>query len=359
MNKLNNVLLLISLFLAFSCSKDSGSTTLVGNWVQKSELDGPARRDAVAFTIGDRAFIGTGYDGTDRLRDFWEYDPVKDSWKQKASLPDSLPLPATTDTAIINKRNGADSIFVSARSGAVAFSTDTKGYIGTGFDGVNELKDFLEYDPESNTWKQIADFGSTARYSAVAFSIHNIGYVCSGWDGSYMKDLWAFYPGTDTGKWVAKESYGGLKRMDAAAFVIGDTAYVCTGINNGAYVTDFYAYNPSLDAWTKKRDIANVSSANYDDNYNIKRIRAIGFAANGKGYIATGSSSSVLATVWEYDPTTDLWTAKTNFEGTARADAVSFVVNNVGYIATGANSSYYLDDIWAFYPDATYNVNDK
>jgi hypothetical protein len=36
-----------------------------------SDLKG-SRSDAVGFTIGDKAYIGTSYDGSDRLNDFGE-----------------------------------------------------------------------------------------------------------------------------------------------------------------------------------------------------------------------------------------------------------------------------------------------
>ena len=44
-------------------------------------------------------------------------------------------------------------------------------------------KDFWEYDPAANAWTQKADFGGTARYCAVGFSIGSKGYIGTGWDG--------------------------------------------------------------------------------------------------------------------------------------------------------------------------------
>jgi N-acetylneuraminic acid mutarotase len=354
----SSLLLLIPVLFVMSCNKDSNSTDILGNWIKKSSFDGAPRRDAVAFAIGSRAFIGTGYDGIKRMRDFWEYDAVSGQWNQKASLPDSVQV-------------GPSWLQVPARNGAVAFGTDTKGYVGCGTDGVNALNDFYEYDPVNNTWSVIAPLGTTnppitdpdiqatfPRSSAVSFSINNIGYVCTGYTGTfYLKDLWAYDPAT--GYWTKKASYGGEKRTDAVAFVINDTAYVCTGIDNGNYLTDFYAYVAATDTWIKKRDIANVSPDSYDDGYDIKRIKAVAFTMNHKGYIATGATSSVLNTCWEYDPSTDLWTYKNLFEGAARADAIALTVNNVGYVATGASNSYYFDDIWAFAPNDVLNTLDK
>ena len=311
------------------CKKDDGSedTEYIGNWVERSDFEGVPRTDAVAFTIGNKAYVGTGYDGTDRLNDFWEYDPQLNNWTRIADFPGV------------------------ARNGAVGFGTDSKGYIGTGFDGVNKLKDFWEYDPTTNTWTQIADFGGTARYGAIAFSINDKGYVGTGDDGNFLKDFWEYDPSTNT--WTQIISLAGGKRRDAAAFVIDGKAYVCTGINNGVYENDLWEFDPSTNAWTKKRSISNISDEDYDDNYSgIIGINKVAFAINGKGYLATGGSGTAGQSVWEYDPTTDLWVQKTSLEATGRIEAVGFSLGDMGYITTGRNSSYYFDDMWGFEPSS-------
>lgn len=338
MNKLIFSLAVISvIFISSSCNHSS--TTIYGNWVKLSGFDGDARRSAVAFVINNEAYLGTGYDGENRMNDFWKYNVAKDYWVQIDSFPGV------------------------ARNSAVAFATDSKGYVGTGFDGVHMLSDFWAYDPVTNKWDSIAPFegnGKTARYSAIAFCINNIGYVGTGYDNKYKSDFYAYHPETNT--WDDHiASLGGLKRRDAACFVIDDTAYVCTGTDNGQYLVDLNAYDPNTNTWIRKRDIDNTSPDSYDDIYAnaIKRSMAVGFATNGKGFIATGSQSSVLGTVWEYDPLTDLWDKKNPLEGSARAGAVAFVLSGVPYICTGANGSSYFDDLWSFYPADLYNQYDK
>lgn len=309
-----------------SCGEEE--EVLIGDWVELSDFDGIPRADAVAFAIGNKGYLGTGYDGDTRHVDFWEYDPSRNTWTQLADFPGV------------------------ARNGAIGFGTDTKGYIGTGFDGKNRLNDFYEYDPVSNAWTQKADFAGSARYGALAFSINNKGYAGTGYDANYLKDMWEYDPAGDT--WTQIASVGGSKRRDAACFVISSKGYVVTGIDNGEYQTDFWQYDPGTDTWTKKRAIANLSDEAYDDDYTtIKGVRKVGFAINGKGYLATGGQETGTD-VWEYDPVTDLWTEKTSFEGTTRSDAAGFAIGIRGYVATGKSSSYYFDDIWGFDPDADY-----
>ena len=324
--------LVLILAVPFFNSCDKPEEELVGNWVELSDFDGLPRADAVGFVIGNKAYVGTGYDGDNFHNDFWEYDPARNSWTQKASFPGS------------------------ARSQAVGFSTDTKGFIGTGWDGRYRLKDFYAYDAASNTWAQTADLEGSARRSAVAFSINNKGYVGTGDSVANFKDFWEYDPASDV--WNKVSSIGGSKRTSAATFVINGKGYVIGGIDNADYLNDMWRYDPATDEWTKMRAIANVSNETYDDNYStIKGTGKVGFTINGKGYLATGRMTTG-AEVWEYDPVTDLWSEKSNFEGSTRSDAVGFAIGNRGYVTMGKSSAYYFDDIWAFDPDAEMNEYD-
>ncbi|HRX10351.1 MAG TPA: kelch repeat-containing protein, partial [Draconibacterium sp.] len=106
------ILLILFSFSIVSCG-DEEDEDLMGNWSELSDFDGVPRSDAVGFSIGDKGYIGTGYDGDDRLSDFWEYNPSQNYWTQKADFPGV------------------------ARTGAVGFGIGDKGYIGTGYDGDN------------------------------------------------------------------------------------------------------------------------------------------------------------------------------------------------------------------------------
>jgi N-acetylneuraminic acid mutarotase len=237
----------------------------------------------------------------------------------------------------------------------VAFSAAGKVYVGLGYDGVNKLKDFWEYTPSTDTWKQVADFGGLAKYGATAFTINNKGYVVAGFDGNPSKELWQYSPETDT--WILKNGPGS-KRYDAVVFVIDNKAYLATGTNNGSYNNDFWVYDADADQWTEKRKISNVSDESYDDKYAITRSGAVAFTLNGKGYISTGINSGYTATTWEYDPSTDLWSEKTNFQGTTREGAIGFAVNGRGFIALGRSSTLRFDDVREFLPAVEEDDND-
>ncbi len=341
MYKIKNVVgilvCIVGLFaLVSSCSKSSNTSTLLGNWVTRSEFEGVARSEAVAFVINNEAYIGTGYDGTNRLNDIWQYDPTQNFWIQKADFP------------------GA------ARSSAVAFAVNNKGYITTGYDGANRLKDSWQYDPISNSWLKKADFSGSARYDAVAFGIMNKGYVTTGYDGNYLKDLWQYDDLTDT--WSQQISMGGFKRSGAVAFVYKDKAYVCGGNNNGSVstVNDLWKFDPTASpTWTQLRNITINSTESYSSGYtDITRTNAVAFVMGDFAYLTTGENGAVLADTWMYDFSNDVWSTKTPFEGVARTGAVGFSVNDSGYVATGRSGNTPFDDIRQFFPNQAYNAND-
>ena len=326
----------VTILSGASCSKSSTTDDLVGNWSRQSEFEGDGRTEAVSFTIGNNVYVGGGYDGNDRLVDFWVFDQPTGTWFRKADFPGT------------------------PRNSAVAFSINGKGYVGTGYDANdNKLKDFWEYDPATDVWTRKADFAGTARYNAVGFSINEKGYIATGYDGNYLKDMWEYSPAANA--WTQKASMTGSKRTEASVFVYNNLAYIVSGFNNGSYLNDFWAYNPATNTWAEKRKISSVSSDSYDDDYGdkIRRGNAVAFVMGNKAYLTCGSRNGVIGTTWEYTIDNDTWAQKTSFEGSAREGALAFTINGKGFIVTGSNSSYRFDDLWEFFPDAEQNDNDN
>lgn len=332
-------LLILSAFL--SCSKSNIPYTQSGNWVTESQLNGPARSEAVVFVIGNFAYLGTGWDGLNtRYTDFWRYDPTNNIWSQVTSMPNNT-----------------------ARSSAIAFTAGTKGYVGTGYDGFNYLSDMYEFDPALSVWTKKSDYVGGPRYEAVAFGIGEFGYVGTGFDGSNaLKDFYRYDPATDS--WT-DVGFSGNKRYGAVTFTYNNKAYVVTGINSGTQVNDFWVYDPSLSSanWTELRHITNYSSDSYDDGYtNIIRNNGSAFVIGAFAYLSTGEYGSYLTSTWEYDISQDLWTPKTPFEGPSTSGACGFNVGGFGYIGTGRSSPGQVgasDYLRQFQPDVVENPNDN
>ena len=293
------------------------SATAQGLWTRKADFGGTARDAAVGFSIGNKGYIGTGYDDSHK-KDFWEYDPNKNTWTQKADFGGT------------------------ARSGAIGFSINNKGYIGTGTTSSSPLKDFWEYDPNSNQWTRKADYGGIGGEYPVGFSIGNKGYIGTGnVKNIYYADFWEYDPSSD--KWTKKADFGGGARKSAVSFSIGTKGYIGIGMYS-SYCKDFWEYDPSTDKWTMKADFGGT-----------KRIGAVGFSIGNKGFIGTGNTggNSVYDDFWEYDPSTNLWTQKANFGGGKRQYATGFSIGNKGYIGTGDYGGTYYKDFWEFNPSVT------
>lgn len=312
--------------LLVGCSQDDDET-FFGNWVERSVFDGVARNNAASFVIAENGYMGTGYDGDDYYNDFYSYNSDGDFWVQLADFP------------------GVE------RTSAVAFDVDGKGYMGTGSDGDDELSDFYEYNPQTNLWNQIADF-PTLRRSAVGFGGIAKGYVGTGFDGENdLKDFYSYNPSSNT--WEQIVGFGGSKRRQATTFRIGDLVYIGTGVSNGLLQDDFYSFDLNTETFTRLLDI------DEEDDYLVERFNGVGFALNGRGYIATGNTGGGLdPTVWEYNPQTDVWDEKENFEKTFREGATVFDFGSRAFVALGRNGGLYLDDNLEYFPNDELETED-
>ena len=314
-----------------SCSDDDDDDDEMGNWVRRSDFDGVARGQAAFFTIDELGYLMGGFDGRDRLNDFWAFDANQNFWTQKASFP------------------GVE------RNSAVGFALDGKGYVGTGYSGISYLNDFWAYDPVSNTWEQKSNIPGNGRYGAVAFSVGGYGVIGCGYDGNHLKDFYKYDAESDMWEQLP---FPGTKRVGASAFSIGENVYLVGGINNQQYVYDFWMLNGDDFQWTQKRDVADTSDESYDDDYAISRSYGVAFSIGSLGYYTTGESGSLRTDTWEYNPLTDVWEAKTAFEGAARSGAVAFSMAERAFVTTGRSSSYRFDDTYEFFPFEEYEEYD-
>jgi N-acetylneuraminic acid mutarotase len=331
-------------FAIFNGCKGEDEEELIGNWTYLGSFDGEARGDASGFVIGDTAYICLGYNAKAKaMSDLWRYNPGDRTWKPRAKLPEEA----------------------KPRYAAVSFSVGGKAYVGLGYDGTVAYKDFWEYDPRTNKWTQVEnEFPGVERYYAVAATIGNKGYVGTGTDGgSPLKDFYSFTPGSTpgSGTWEPISSYEGAKRSGSSVFVIGNYMYLLGGTANDGYPVDMQRYDPSRNLWEKILDLRNTDKTADDDKYdNIPRAYASAFVINGKGYITLGQKSMAMPSTYEYDPSTNKWTERTQFSNTTRSFAVSFSLKDSrGFIMTGrSGSSTRFDDFFEFFPNKANDTYD-
>lgn len=212
-------------------------------------LPAPFRTGAAGFSIGGKAYVGTGSilsasGQPDQYKnDFWEYNPTNGAWRPVASLP----------------------LRVSA--------FDTKMY-------------------------------HLGRYEAAAFAVADTGYVGGGesYGGQQLKDFWKFIPPVgdlDTGRWELTGFFPGLSRIGAVSFSIGKKAYYGTGFNTfSGYLNDWWEFDPASWAW-KPRTVFQGE----------ERADALGFSIQGLGFLGTGRGLKLKSNGQGFNPDiySDIW----------------------------------------------------
>ncbi|TAL58284.1 MAG: T9SS type A sorting domain-containing protein [Bacteroidetes bacterium] len=218
---------------------------------------------------------------------------------------------------------------------ATGFSIGLKGYIGLGMTtGLNQLKDFWEWDQASNIWTQKADFGAGATYGAAGFSIGTKGYIGTATGASpNTQDLWEWDQAANV--WTKRAFHPGAGSIYCVGFSIGAKGYIGTG--GYPVANDFWEWDQATDTWTQKTNFGGTA-----------REGAVGFSIGAKGYIGTGYDGTAMTNdFWEWDQPTDTWTQKANFPGAVRWFAVGFSIGAQGYLGTGSDmSDIAMKDFW-------------
>jgi gliding motility-associated-like protein len=308
MNDIMKYFLRLLLFVSMVILSGShGNTQNV--WSQKSNFGGIGRIGAAGFVIGGKLYAGTGRNGTTLLNDFWEYDPVSDLWTQKASFPGTARVAAVgfsvgskgyiglgsdgfpvynfpTDfweyNPLTDSWSQAPSFPGKGRYTASSFVLAGKGYVTTGWDWITTpyFKDLWEFNPVTGNWTQKSDLAGLARQSAFGFAIGNKGYVGGGHNGISLSDFWEYNPVSDS--WTQKQGIPSPARYSPASFVIGSKGYVGTGGDGSTFFSDFHYYDPNINSWTQ---VANITGP--------FRQHCVSFAIDSCGYVTTGVISSI------------------------------------------------------------------
>lgn len=311
-------LILFSLVSVGAWSQNSNS------WLKLNDFGGGKREQAVAVSIGNYGYIGTGIDTAETvLKDWWQYDPATDSWSQKADLPG------------VGRRN------------AMAFATSTKAYVGMGIDNdeaqmATKLADFYEYDPNLNSWTAKANFpggGGGGVYYGTGFSLDNKGYICCGKVGpsAYINELWEYKPSID--QWAIRAPFPGGNRYNITSVAMNSIAYVGLGTNQDSYTNDWWKYNPGTNQWTQETDFIGGD-----------RGGACAFALNGHVYVTLGTNGGYKEDLFVYNTSTKNWYPRAYYGGSARKQAVAFTINGSAYVGTGSGSSGKKASMYQYFP---------
>jgi outer membrane protein OmpA-like peptidoglycan-associated protein/N-acetylneuraminic acid mutarotase len=229
---------------------------------------------AVSFSIGNKGYVGTGMTGFEGMRkgtnDFWEFNPLTQSWTQKANFGGAI------------------------RYGAVGFSILGKGYIALGVNRSVYYTDLWEYDPETNTWIKKQDFPGGGRADASVFVSGGEAYVLLGQKKELVpsqKNCWKYEPKKNEWKEIA--DFPGFARVGALAFAYRNKGYITCGFNGGMKrYDDLWQYDTYKDKWIQKPNVPFGPKA-----------YIFAFVIGTNVYVGTGHGQKNTSgfDVWKYD----------------------------------------------------------
>lgn len=198
-------------------------------WTRVADFPGSARRDAVAFSLDNYGYVGTGRaDNAELFKDFYRFDPTTGTW--------------SGDLGFLGDQ----------RYGGSAFVVDGAAYVCLGRNGSSYVRDVIKCIPSGNgdiTWQK-------------------------------MESSLTNRPGVKQDK-----DYDRIPRAFAVTFVSNkgkdgqEYAYVATG--EGLSSRTVWQYNHKRDQWHQMEDLA--SSA-------VAVVGAVSFTVDGYGYYTTGAT---------------------------------------------------------------------
>lgn len=221
-----------------------------GMWSVENFNLPPPRSRAVAFSIGNKGYIGAGTyvsGGVFKERnDFWQYSPQTNSWRRVASLP-LRTSPSTTS-------NGG-------RTNAAVFYDSNRVFVAGGFSGATYLQDVWQFIPpatdspqDSGVWNFVTLLDFPGRSEASFFSIGDKGYYGLGYNGSTgtLDDFYEFDFDAPS-VWTPITPFPGGRRRHAISFSLSNRGYVLGGTfriftpqetGTEGLLRDFWQYEP-------------------------------------------------------------------------------------------------------------------
>ncbi|MFC1522829.1 fibronectin type III domain-containing protein, partial [Elusimicrobiota bacterium] len=289
----------------------AGWTIIGDSWTTRASVGG--NRDKLAgAAVGGKIYVIGGSDaGNNAIPSTFEYDPVSNSWANRADMP------------------------TEGREGLAAVTLGGKIYAIGGDNDVGDVDTNEEYDPIANSWAIRAPL-PTAGEVLTAVAVNGKIYAIGGTGDTSANE--EYDPATNS--WTAKTNMP-TGRKDLSAAVVNGKIYVIGGIGG---TNKNEEYDPEGNSWVTKSDIPTV------------RYDHVAVALGGKIYAIGGWDGDYSSVNEVYDPTSDSWTTRKDMSQERTRPAAAAVGGKIYVIAGRAAAKFNLTEEYT--PGASIKFND-
>lgn len=292
---------LLSAFLLCIISFSSGIGQI---WVPKADYPGAACDDGTSFTIGNKAYCGTGMTPWfSTSANFFAFDFSTETWSSSPPLPSGL-----------------------GRQYAVGLSDQTFGYLFGGTGNGIFYNDLWKFDPTSTIWTQLSSMPDSGRSGSTGFIINDTIYIIGGTKtmGGAITDVWAYSINDDT--WEQKNDLP-YAIWTAKSAAVNGKGYLTFGMNdNGSFPENLLEYTPQTDSWS------NLPPYPEGGHSHGSLVSSGNFLLTMGGRDSLWRYSKYL---YRYDIVNQIWQQLSAIPDSARKGGMTFINNEQLYYTTG------------------------
>ncbi len=319
-------IILLLTFFQHSCKEELESPYPPFSWEQKAGFPDGVRASSTVAVVGNKAYIFFGKKAINSQykNDCWEYDATNNSWCEKTACPGQ------------------------ERVKAISVEYNGKIYTGLGYNGKglysneNYLKDFWEYNPETDEWKEKAPAPFLGTDACVAFVYKDEIYVGMGFHGIvFGYEFWKYNLLNNV--WIKLNNFPGQARSGGILCANDYHIFFGTGYLT-SNASDWWEYFPESDKWRKRKSIPDKG-----------RVNGTALCVQNRFFISTGryfkgnlTGGHLKSDIMEYDPTRNGWYDCGNIPGAARENAITFTIDGKGFIGLGESDNTLFNDLLCF-----------
>lgn len=217
------------------------------------------------------------------------------------------------------------------RASAAACTLDGKGYVFSGRDANGTyLNDLWQYDPKTDTWKQLSSCPGKARVKAVMTAYDGALYIGLGFSGEkvyvdscYLRDVWRYTPADD--QWTRLNDCPYSNTIGGVSCIEEGRMYVLysTGWSQSK---DIIYYDLATNQWGDIPDTGKRPGACFG---------ATGAPFSGRFFFSTGLTWENTKQWYEVDIPHDRWMARASYPGKGRELCASCATTDYIYLFGG------------------------